>query len=375
MSARVVLLIATTLATACTTATGGPRASAAPASVAIVTEAPASAEPSSFETPGPSVSRLGLSEYPVGKGQGPHDVAPAADGGVWYTAQRTGELGRLDPKTGAYRMIKLGAGSAPHGVIVGPDGNPWVTDGGLNAIVRVDAKTSEITRFPLPADRPNANLNTATFDTNGTLWFTGQSGVYGRLDPRTGAMAVFDSPRGPGPYGMATCPDGRVYYASLAGSFIGRIDVATGQVEVIEPPTRAQGARRVWCDTRSGVWISEWNTGRLALYSPPPSGPPVEQQSTPVPSPAQPPTSYGWIEWTLPASRPMAYAVYVDDQDIVWVTDFGANALLRFDPTSQTFTAIPLSGPDAAVRQLLGRPGEVWGAMSGLDKLLVVRTR
>ena len=28
----------------------------------------------------------------------------------------------------------------------------------------------------------------------------------------------------------------------------------------------------------------------------------------------------------------------------------------------------------ANVRQLLGRPGEVWGAESGVDKLVVVRT-
>jgi streptogramin lyase len=26
------------------------------------------------------------------------------------------------------------------------------------------------------------------------------------------------------------------------------------------------------------------------------------------------------------------------------------------------------------VRQLLGRPGEVWGAESGVDKLVVIRT-
>jgi streptogramin lyase len=30
------------------------------------------------------------------------------------------------------------------------------------------------------------NLNTAAFDASGTLWFTGQGGVYGRLDPATG---------------------------------------------------------------------------------------------------------------------------------------------------------------------------------------------
>jgi virginiamycin B lyase len=35
--------------------------------------------------------------------------------------------------------------------------------------------------FPLPKVRRNANLNTATFDRQGVLWFTGQNGIYGRL--------------------------------------------------------------------------------------------------------------------------------------------------------------------------------------------------
>jgi streptogramin lyase len=36
-------------------------------------------------------------EYAVPPGSHPHDVAPSADGGVWYTAQRLGALGHLDP--------------------------------------------------------------------------------------------------------------------------------------------------------------------------------------------------------------------------------------------------------------------------------------
>jgi virginiamycin B lyase len=36
----------------------------------------------------------------VPPGSHPHDVAPATDGGVWYTAQRLGALGHLDPKSG-----------------------------------------------------------------------------------------------------------------------------------------------------------------------------------------------------------------------------------------------------------------------------------
>src|SRR2546426_5737533 len=128
--------------------------------------------------------------FDVAPGAGPHDVAaaPTAGGPVYYTAQRTGKLGVLDPKTGKYDEIPLGRGSAPHGVVVGPDGAPWITDGGQNAIVRVDPKTREVKTWPLPANHGNANLNTPTFDKRGRLWFTGQSGVYGRLDPKTGDM-------------------------------------------------------------------------------------------------------------------------------------------------------------------------------------------
>jgi virginiamycin B lyase len=272
---------------------------------------------------------------------------------VWYTAQHSGELGWLDPATGETHHIPLGPGSAPHGVIVGPDGAPWITDSGLNAIVRVDPETEEVQRFPLSGGSSNANLNTATFDGAGVLWFTGQNGFYGRLDPAVGEVELFEAPRGRGPYGIATTPGGVVYYASLAGSHIAHIDAATGEVTPIEPPTAGQGARRVWSDSQGRIWVSEWTAGQVGAYDP---------------------ASGEWREWRLPGDQPQAYAVYVDDQDMVWLSDFGANALVRFDPVSETFTVFPLPSAGAAVRQILGRPGEVWGAESGVDKLVVVRT-
>ena len=297
---------------------------------------------------------LRVREYPVPSGTRPHDVAPARDGGVWYTAQGSGELGWLDPKTGETRHTPLGNGSAPHGVIVGPDGAPWITDGGLNAIVRVDQRTLRVRRFPLPASTGYANLNTATFDRRGVLWFTGQSGIYGRLDPKVGKVRVFRAPRGEGPYGITTTPSGAVYYASLAGSYLGRIDIRTGRATVLRPPTSGQGARRAWSDSRGRIWISEWNAGQLGMYDP---------------------SRRRWREWRLSGGNPMPYAVYVDDRDKVWLSDFGSNSLVRFDRATSKFTRIPLPSPDAAVRQILGRPGEVWGAESGTDKLVVVLTR
>jgi virginiamycin B lyase len=122
---------------------------------------------------------------------------------------------------------------------------------------------------------------------------------------------------------------------------------------MLQPPTSGQGARRVWSDSQGRIWVSEWNAGQLALFDP---------------------ASGAWREWRLQGQAPRAYAVYVDDRDIVWLSDFGANALVRFDPADEIFTTFALPSLNAAVRQILGRPGEVWGAESGTDRLVVIRT-
>lgn len=291
--------------------------------------------------------------FPLPDGDHPHDVAPAPDGAVWYTGQGAGVLGRLDPHTGKVERIALGQGSAPHGVIVGPDGAAWVTDGGLNAIVRIDPSTNEVKTWPLPASRANANLNTSAFDGKGRIWFTGQAGVYGRLNPASGEMLVWDAPKGVGPYGITVTPSGEIYYVSLAGSFLGKVDLESGATTVIEPTTPNAGTRRVWSDSKGRLWVSEWNAGNLSLYNP---------------------ASGSWKVFKLPGEQPHAYAVFVDDTDKVWVSDFGANAILRFDPASETFQSFPSNRDDANVRQMAGRSGEAWGAESGTDRLVVIRT-
>lgn len=282
-----------------------------------------------------------------------HDVAPAPDGRIWYTAQRQGALGILDPRTGAIRQIPLGKDSAPHGVIQGPDGAAWITDGGQNAIVRFDPKTERIQVWRLPEGTGDANLNTGAFDGDGIHWFTGQSGIYGRIDPRTGAMRVWRDPEGRGPYGIAATPSGDIYYVSLAGSHLARIDRKTGQATIIEPPTPNQGARRVWADSKGNLWISEWISGQLSRYTP---------------------ATSAWKSWKLPGAKPKAYAVYVDERDIVWVSDFGSNRVLSFDPATEAWTPFPGSGEGANVRQILGRPGEVYLPESGTNRIMVVRT-
>lgn len=92
---------------------------------------------------------------------------------------------------------------------------------------------------------------------------------------------------------------------------------------MIEPPTPDQGARRVWSDSRGRLWISEWNAGQVSVYDS---------------------HDGGWNAWRLPGDLPRTSAVYVDERDIVWLSDFGGNAVHAFDPQTDKFTTYPNNG-------------------------------
>jgi virginiamycin B lyase len=342
VSRLTVATVALALVAGCSTSSGE-RASPSP-----------TGSPSGAPSGSPSGSPSGtprLQEYPVPAGSFPHDVAVAADGTVWYTAQHSGELGRLGAD-GKVVEIPLGSDSHPHGVALAPDGGVWVTDGGRNELTRVDPRTTATRRYPLP--RPAAGAHTPVVAADGTVWFTGNAGYYGRLRPGAQDVEMFEAPGGSGPYGITVTPSGDVWYASLNAHHIARVDPRTGRATTIAPPTKRQGARRVWTDSKDRLWVSQWHAGQVAVYDP---------------------AARTWREWKLPGARPQAYAVYVDDRDVVWLSDFGANALVRFDPETERFTSYPLPSNPGNVRQIHGRPGEVWGAESAADKLVVLRLR
>jgi virginiamycin B lyase len=272
---------------------------------------------------------------------------------VWFTAQGSGHLGWFDPKTGRAELVPLGSGSSPHGVVQGPDKAAWITDGGQNAIARVSWPDRKVRLFPLPGNAANANLNTCAFDGDGDLWFTGQSGYVGKVAAKSGEVTATQAPRGPGPYGICATPGGDVWWCSLAGSFIARIDRRTGESTVVEPPTRNQGARRVWSDSKGRIWVSEWNSGQVSMHDP---------------------QANSWKQWKVPGNEPHMYAMYVDERDTVWASDFGANAVWSFDPATEKFDKHTFGREAINVRQILGRPGEVWLPESGTEHITVIRT-
>ncbi|MBW3662808.1 MAG: hypothetical protein KY469_06885 [Actinobacteria bacterium] len=99
--------------------------------------------------------------------------------------------------------------------------------------------------------------------------------------------------------------------------------------------------------------MTEWFAGKLARFDP---------------------DTETWTEWDLPTDGAQPYAVFVDDRDLVWVTDFASDALVRFDPTTEEFTSFSFPTPGAEVRQLLGRPGEVCAVGSAVGTAILLRT-
>ncbi len=163
--------------------------------------------------------------------------------------------------------------------------------------------------------------------------------MHGRVDPKTGKVDAWASPRGRGSYGITVTPTGEVWYASLAGDYIGMIDRQTGNVTVVDPPRKGAGPRRIWSDSKGILWSSFWHAGGVGRYDP------VKKL---------------WTHYPMPQSKSGTYSVYVDDKDRVWATDWMANAIQRFDPVSEPIkasratSAAPTSARCSAVR---ARPG------------------
>jgi virginiamycin B lyase len=125
---------------------------------------------------------------------------------------------------------------------------------------------------------------------------------------------------------------------------------------VVEPPTPSQGARRVWSDSRGRIWVSEWNSGNLSVHDPAATTPAAR-----------------WRAWKVPGANPRTYAVYVDERDVAWVSEWTNNTTWSFDTRTEQFAAYPMPREGATVRQILGRPGEVWLPESGTEHISVIR--
>ena len=138
-----------------------------------------------------------------------------------------------------------------------------------------------------------AGLNTATFDKDGKLWFTGQNGIYGRVDPGSGKVDAWKAPKGSAP--TASPPRRRAMSGTprSPATTSRRIDPATGAATVVNTPKPASARAASGRIPRAIFWVSLWHCGRTRPLDP---------------------AAKRWKTYALPKEQErLVYSVYVDD--------------------------------------------------------------
>jgi Streptogramin lyase len=188
------------------------------------------------------------------------------DGMVWFTSQQSDVYGRFDPATGKAQVWKVPTARAlPYGMVNAPDGSIWIALFGTNKLGHIDPATGSLREFSLP--EAGARPRRLVVASDGVVWYTDfRRGRLGSYNPRDGAAKEFPSPGGEssGPYGIAIAPDGRIFYDEAGTSTIIVFDRKTAKMETVKIPTNGSIVRNISVDSARGrVWLALSGIGRI----------------------------------------------------------------------------------------------------------------
>jgi virginiamycin B lyase len=290
------------------------------------------------------------------KGAHPHDPAVGADGALWFTEQMVSKIGRLDPKSGAFKEYALKVeDSGPHGLVADRQGNIWFTGNFKGYIGKLDPRTGVVTEYKIP-DPKGEDPHTPVFDSQGVLWFTFQvANMVGRLDPRTGKIDLKNAPTpNSHPYGIAINSNGIPIFCEFATNKMASINPQTMEIKEYALPERAR-PRRMAIDANDRVYFtdfSEGHLGRLDLAS-------------------------GAVKmWESPGGAKSApYGITITPDGMVWYSESGVkpNTIIQFDPKTEKFARANIPSGGGTVRNMAATSdGRVYIACSGVDKVGVV---
>jgi streptogramin lyase len=315
-----------------------------------------------------------IREYPLPEATDlPHDLV--VDGNaVVVTGMFSAQLYRLDPTTGAVRTEPTPQPN-PRAIERDTAGNLWVVLGGPQLVAR-----------RTPANEwhiydTGYYAHSVALSPDGGVWvnghFTHKPELISRIDPRSAQRKDYTVPAHPSlntttvPYEIRAAADGMIWLSELQGNRLVRFDPrmqqalpgslrSSPQFKVWNLPTAASGPRRLDVDPTGVVWIPEYGANKLARFDP---------------------RTEKFEEFELPLKDTAPYIARWDARrGVVWVGSGMADAVFRFDPNTKQFRYYRLPTPDAMIRHIAFDPsnGDVWlapGSSPGTTPARVVRLR
>ena len=308
------------------------------------------------------VAQADIREYPAGpKKAFYHDMAVTA-GRAWIADYFGNKLYGVNVESGAVETYDIPVNVAPgkpggaHQIDITRDGMLWITFTKSEQVMRFDPGTKEfrvyngfekggnVQYFVVDADRYMYQ------DAGGGVWMTHFAReILSRLDPKTGEITVYTTPRtehvkekGVHLYAAVADSQGRLWYTETHGNRLAVLDPKTGKASEFDMPEPWSGPKRLAIDKDDVLWIPELATGKISVYD----------------------TRAGKFidRLTLPIPGDFPYGIrrnpYTGD---LWITGSGSDSLYRLDPKTKKFTIYRLPRAGAYTRTVsFTENGDIW---------------
>ena len=245
----------------------------------------------------------------------------------------------------------------PHDLTLDDRGHVVITGQLSGRMITLDPDTGMFTEHQIPIGR--ANPRAVEVDEGGDWWvLLGGPEKIARYRPPTEAWDTWDI--GMHPHSIVRDGQGRVWFNghfSKEPEQIGMLDPATGAVTTFDVPSppMPDGGSTIPYGLRLSPDGTLWGTqllgSRLVKFEP---------------------TTETFTLYDLPTAYSGPRRPDVGPDGIVWIPEYAASKLARFDPATETFREFELPIPDALpyVVRVDAERGWVWIATAGADALI-----
>ena len=287
-----------------------------------------------------------------------------SNGDVWISEVDMPHFGRFDTDTLTYTRIDPPQGNFTRSfgqIAPDPDDKIWILDNGSSPnseLLHYDPVIGDFQSYRITAPlRYRATINTLRF-LDGNVWGSGNaSSRVIKLNPATGEVTSYPSPRGAHPFGIAIGADRAVWYIANYNSEIVRLDPVSGEQTAYRTPSPRSGVRRMGADAVGYLWAGALDANKLVKLD----------------------SRTGQItEYEVPTPNSGPYSADVDDiNNLVWLSMRDADKVVRFDPATETFVEFPLPAAGIQAQRILvdpTNPRRVWWTCSATCSVGYIET-
>ncbi len=275
----------------------------------------------------------------------PFSATPDDEGMVWIPEfGAANRIARLDPATGEMQEFTAPhqGTAAIHSAVRGPDGSVWMAQQGSNKVGKWDSETETITEYQAEYDpgRPRVLITGSKHTTR----VDSMGNVWSTGYPFT----KFDPKT-----------EEFTYYREARSTYDVTIDAADNAWFTINNPSSHIGKvdartdevtmwelptesylRRIRIDSEGMIWIGQYSAGKLARFDP---------------------NTETFQEYQLPGPAPTPYALGINRDDRIWYSSHDMDVIGVLDPATGQVTEYPVPYPENTMKEFfLDAQGRMW---------------